>query len=67
MKFIAYLPIKVPNNKYCWNHINLCEHLLTDGGHPRCNRNIGVPEYEFGGEDRILKPIECKKLLREVL
>ena len=65
MKFIAYLPIKVPNNKYCWNHINLCEHLSTDSINPTCDLHMGYPTYDK--EDKILKPIKCKELLKEVL
>ena len=60
---IVLMPIKVPNNKYCWGSDSgqplICTHFDSEGGHPTCSLGFDLPIY--CGND-VLKPRECKNL-----
>ena len=55
------LPIKVPPGRLCWDGHNLiCEHFDNEGGHGRCDLNIG--SLKRGKLGYYHKPKECLDL-----
>lgn len=62
-KKIVLLPIEVPDNSFCWNGINSCEHFDNYGGHEKCE--LGIARLARDQEGRILKPAKCLLLSEE--
>jgi hypothetical protein len=54
--------IKVPDGKYCWEHLpphEICEHFNNEGGHSECELGFcGLKDIDEG----VIKSPECSKL-----
>ena len=61
MKQIVLLPIQVPDSEYCWKYdgSSICEFFDNEGGHEKCEYNIGSP---IRTNDGAKKPKECQCL-----
>lgn len=44
-KMIA-LPVRVPNNDYCWYEDSICTYFTNRGGHPTCDLAVGILERD---------------------
>lgn len=62
-KKTVFLPINVPDNNFCWNGINSCEHFDNYGGNEKCE--LGIAKLERDQEGRVLKPAKCLLLVGE--
>jgi hypothetical protein len=56
------LPIRVPDNDYCWDGMTPCSYFDNEGGHATCDLNIGTIITTAEGWYR--KPLKCRDLNR---
>jgi hypothetical protein len=54
---IVSLPIEVSDSDYCWDGKTICTHFDNEGGHGRCDFNIGLLKSDKTGY--YPKPEEC--------
>lgn len=68
---IVYLPITVPDGKYCFgvdeDDVYVCEHFDNEGGHERCMVGFHLPHQCRDAQGNVLKPAECLNLARPSL
>lgn len=55
------LIIEVPNSEYCFDGKYCCEYFDNEGGHGKCDLNIGTIKYN-NETGLYSKPKECLKL-----
>jgi hypothetical protein len=64
LKMVYYktvlMPIQVTASDYCWDRERICGYFDSEGGHPRCNLDLGL--LRFNEQGYVPKPEKCLKL-----
>jgi hypothetical protein len=68
MKIKVSYPIEVPSGPYCWQYFppyEICEHFDNEGGHGRCELNLGDLKEAKNGTFKADLCIKLKLFIKE--